>query len=268
MFFLTTLLATASAANLYVCASGCDSTTIQGAIDASSDGDKVWIAAGTYSEQLTVDHHVFLLAQSSSMNTVVVEGDGTDTLLEVTADGFAQVRRIDFTDGGGDAAIINDGELRLVKSHIYGNEGVFGAIMNYGTMWIRVNSVVSGNATTSYFAGGITSVGDLQVDDCTFLGNDGYNGGAIANIGGDLDVDDSSFTANDGYLGGAIHNSLGAAVISDSSFSTNYADSLGGAWSNHNLGGTVTVSGSGYAANSTGSGSYEDCYDVNGGCTP
>ena len=43
---------------------------------------------------------------------------------------------------------------------------------------------------------------------------------------------------------------------------------MGGAWSNSNVGGVVQTTDLGYAANSTDSGNYVDCYDVNGGCTP
>jgi len=57
----------AAAAQCDVCASGCDFDVIQDAIDASADGDTIWIGAGTYEESLTVDHHVLLLAQSSAM---------------------------------------------------------------------------------------------------------------------------------------------------------------------------------------------------------
>jgi len=54
-------------------------------------------------------------------------------VLTVTADGFAQVRRVDFTGGGGLAGIANYGELRRVRSWVYGNEGQYGGLVDAGS---------------------------------------------------------------------------------------------------------------------------------------
>ncbi|MCA9693962.1 MAG: hypothetical protein KC636_30530 [Myxococcales bacterium] len=63
-----------------------------------------------------------------------------------------------------------------------------------------------------------------------------------------------------------MHNTYGALLLIDVTFTSNDADSVGGGWSNHNTAGTVTAGAVTYANNSAGSGDYEDCYDVNGGC--
>jgi hypothetical protein len=85
--------------------------------------------------------------------------------------------------------------------------------------------------------------------------------GGISNIPGALVVDNATITGNGGYLGGGFHNSWGTATIRNSSLSFNTAESLGGARSNHNIGGTVEFqSSSSYSDNSAA-----DCdrfYDV------
>ena len=48
--FLLVIPATSRAASLTVCASGCDHTTIQAAIDAASAGDTIDIADETFAE--------------------------------------------------------------------------------------------------------------------------------------------------------------------------------------------------------------------------
>lgn len=131
--------------------------------------------------------------------------------------------------------------------------------------------MISGNSSSGYLAGGLNSFGGsatVVIDSASFLGNHGYNGGAIANVAGsEMTISASSFTENTATMGGGVHNSMGDLELDDCSFSSDYAASIGGGWSNHNLGGTVTLSGVGYANNDSGSGNFPDCYDVNGGCS-
>lgn len=242
-----------------VCAAGCDFATIQDAIDAADDGERIAIDGGTYAENLTIDRNIELV-QSGDWKVVVI-GDGENPVLTVDAEAEVVVDGLDLTGGGGLAGILNLGTLRMAGVYISDHEAELGAIGNLGELHLHGHSAVSGNRNTGYAAGGLTNLGAARIEHCTFLSNEGHTGGAMANHGTAV-IEHTSFTANVGYLGGALATSNGTTTVVDSSFSSNHADSIGGAWSNHNMDGTVTMDGVGYAGNTTGSGNFTVCYDV------
>ncbi len=255
-----------AAATHTVCSSGCDYTTPQAAVAAAASGDTIQLGDETYSGVIVIPGTMSLTLEATSGRPLIDAG-GYNNAVRVTPNSTLTLRGVTVTGGQGNSGIKNAGTLTLDDVYVLGNDTVYGGIWNLGTLTIVGNSVVAGNSTTSLMAGGISNFGgDVVISNATFLANQGYLGGAIGNYGGDVSVFASSFTANAGYLGGGIHNSFGDLEVEASSFSTNNAQSYGGAWSNHNIGGTATMIGVGYAANSSDTGNYDDCYDVNGGC--
>jgi parallel beta-helix repeat protein len=57
-----------------VCASGCDFTRIQAAIDAAPNGGTIQVQAGTYKENLTITGKQGLTLQGAGMNAVTLDG--------------------------------------------------------------------------------------------------------------------------------------------------------------------------------------------------
>ncbi|HVV66447.1 MAG TPA: right-handed parallel beta-helix repeat-containing protein [Candidatus Saccharimonadales bacterium] len=69
-----------------VCASGCDSTTIQGAINLATSGDTINVAAGTYTENVTVNKAVSIMGAGAA-STKIVATDGNSTPLTFSTSG-------------------------------------------------------------------------------------------------------------------------------------------------------------------------------------
>ncbi len=105
--------------------------------------------------------------------------------------------------------------------------------------------------------GGAVTVNDLEI-------RHGDNGITLSGLFATLTVNDSSFVGNHGSDGGAISNTNAAngPVISDSVFTGNKASDAGGAIYNNNAGDGVTVTGStftGNAAAGDGGAIYDFC---------
>ena len=80
-----------------------DSPTIQGALDLSAADDTVLVACGTYYEAgLTMTVPVTLRGETGELGCVIIDAQGTDTILYCDwSDGTAILEDITFTGGGG-----------------------------------------------------------------------------------------------------------------------------------------------------------------------
>ena len=139
-----------------------------------------------------------------------------------------------------------------------------------GTVTIQnltfVNGTNYGNYNINNYGGGAiynSEDATTTINDCTFKGNRGSEGGAIMNDG-TLTVNRSTFTGNSADEGGAIYQCDGTARITDSTFTGNNAAYEGGAiYMDSDT--TTTITGCTFTGNTAALGgaiANPDGYDV------
>lgn len=285
------------AATLTVCPSGpptCGYAQIQAAIDASSPGDTIAVAAGTYTE--TVQMTTSLTLAGAGPGLTVIDGAG-GTVVEVDG-AAASISGVTIANGSTGLGVYGPAQVTLGNSVVSGSSSRAqgGGIVNQATL-VLVNSAVVGNSAPG--GGGIRNDGMLTLLDSTIADNDGgagggglLNNGALsalgstimgnsASLGGGIDntgaltIENSTVAGNDGPDGGGgLANVGGTAAVSDSTLSSNTGSGGGIAV----VSGTVTLANSILAGNSDGTGAPSDCagavasagYNVvgsDGGCT-
>jgi len=165
------------AATLRVCASGCQYSTIQSAIDAAQIFDTIRVGPGTYAETL---HMTLPLAKTLTLNgsgakKTIVDAGGQNCVL-VIGQGFTlAVTGMTFTNGGGNlfpgSGITNFGSLTLTNVTVSHSTGSGGAIVNEGALTTRRTTVSDNLATDIGAGGGIVNFGALLVNNSTVSGN-------------------------------------------------------------------------------------------------
>ncbi|HEY5710743.1 MAG TPA: Calx-beta domain-containing protein, partial [Allosphingosinicella sp.] len=179
-------------------------TSIQDAIDASSDGYRITAEAGTYSEDLTVDKDVTIeganqgLAGTDGGRGAETEIDGSVnvTAAGVTLDGVAITGTSNF---GFDAGIyLQTDDFTLVNSVLNGPDlggNSFGMLTQ-----LTLNLEVANNLIQGYAVGIYISSGDStgSVHDNLFQGD----GGPITGMGNGVNSETSGVTIHDNIFDG------------------------------------------------------------------
>ena len=216
-----------AAQTITVCASGCDYTSIQPAIDNASDGATIQISAGSYSGFAVPD-------TNTNLTSLTLQGAGAGQTI---------------ISGGGPVIMISSGAVAISGVTVSGAKTpasqVGGGIENQGTLTLS-NSTVSGNAG-GQSGGGIDNNGGLTLTDSTVSGNHAATGGGINSQNGPLTLTNSTVSGNTaGQWGGGINFSSGTLVLSGSTVSGNTAYYHGG--------GIYTAAATARLSNSTVSG--------------
>jgi pectin methylesterase-like acyl-CoA thioesterase len=68
---VTQALPAQAATTWTVCATGCNYSTIQGAVTSAVSGDTVNVATGTYTEQLVIDKNLTLVGSAGAATTII-----------------------------------------------------------------------------------------------------------------------------------------------------------------------------------------------------
>jgi len=192
--FLFVLTNSVSATEITVCPSGCDSTTIQGAINSANSGDSIVVGNGTYGEAIVVNKSLNLLGAKSSIDsrggawgseniTIINAGEGNNGILvtssNVTINGFkiinsgsdAEVFSLDFPFES--AIYVYNESIELENIHIIYN-------------WIDDN----------YGSGIIIRYVKEPIVEYNYISNNGAGIWASAGIGGQ-ELTNGSFSYNE-----------------------------------------------------------------------
>lgn len=241
--------------DLTVCASGCDHTSIQAAVDAAAAGDVIGIGPGTFEENVTVGKELTL--RGTDAESVVIDGGfqdaairvgGTDTVrLEgltisrsegvVSAEAPLEIRNAILTLNSSTThgAVYAGASLLVEKSTVVGNVslGAGGGIHATGPEVTLRDSVLTGNRS-ALDGGGMLARGRATLESTTVSGNEGRYGGGIAALD-EVTLRGSSVTGNTGSYGGGIYAYDTTTTVQGGSISRNEADVGGGIYSTGSL---------------------------------
>ena len=230
-----------NAETITVCASGCDYTSINAAIDASSNGDIIQLSAETYTEGQVVDTDGKAV---TIRGTTDKEGNPTATI-----DGADSHRILRISSGEGLSTTVENLNIVRGRNSGVGAEGGGMLISSASRPTIR-NCVFENNVSTGYGGGlDIVDSSDPLISNCRFTNNlSVLNGGGLGVYRSSPTIDACVFFQNRTIEGpgGGLSNYAGAPTISSCTFQSNAAETLNG----------------GGAYNGNGSAVFQDCLFV------
>jgi parallel beta-helix repeat protein len=175
---------TARAAAITVCASGCNYTTIQEAIDAASPGDTINVGAGIYAGQINVNKSVTILGDPGDASpgpgpsAPIIDGGSApgDAFLlangvsNVTIQGFeiANFTSNDTGIGNGISAWVGSTSNITIQDNYFYNLGWNGVLVgNDGALGDHTNWKIKGNILEKFAAYGfeLTNASNSSIED-------------------------------------------------------------------------------------------------------
>lgn len=227
---------------------GGDEAPIALAADLATDGDTIYICAGTYLIEATIGLGAELLTlQGAGAGVTILDGGGDTQIL--TSSSAITVSNLTFQNGrngsfGGNGGAIYATTVTVTSSTFIGNYANAGGAIAATTATIATSTFTENDAagngaaiyattvtvTSSRFTGNITTYGGAiyaftaTVTSSRFKGNAASIGGAI--LAGDyVSVTSSRFIGNTASTGGAI--SASTVTATSSTFTGNIASSGG-----------------------------------------
>jgi hypothetical protein len=202
--------------SITVCATGCDFTTIQAAIDdpGTTSGDIIGITDAIHTEEsITVNKNVTILGQAAGGTVVqahVEPESATDRVFLIPSEGMVTIKDItirhgnptsDPGDGGG---ILNQGTLTLERCFVRDNSARNGGgILNLGTLTLE-RCILTDNGARGgggiYNEGTVTLLNSTVSDNIAGRGGDPLRecatGGGIKSLTGTLALNNSTVSGN------------------------------------------------------------------------
>jgi hypothetical protein len=213
--------------------------TIQGAVDAASNGDTIKVAQGTYtsigSMVVYINKALAVRGGYATSDWSTSNPDARPTVIDAEN---VPGRRGVYVDGTGVSAITLS-ELTIQRGNAQNSNGG-GIYVITGTVVVQNSKVLDSTATgypTGQGGGVYVGGGSVTLSGNTFQGNSvSYHGGAVAIVDGNLSISNNTFQSNgatngpgDFYGGGGLYIGDGSATVSGNSFVSNWTGSYGGA---------------------------------------
>ena len=238
--------------------------TIQYAVDASAANDTIHVAAGTFTENVTIDVTLTLSGAGASLTTVDGSQSGTVILVIIAPpnSGTATISGMTLTNGSECGILGAESSLIVTDCVITGNNTTNEGGAIYAWAGAPVPSLTLRNTTiadnTAFLGGGIASrFGTALVENCTISGNTAQlQGGGIANwVGSDMTVVNSTVSGNVAQEEGGIANDGTLRLINTTITGNRSQGSPGGGVESSD--GTATLRNTLIAGNQASSGA--DC---------
>jgi predicted outer membrane repeat protein len=206
---------------------GGDHTPITAAVGLASDGDTIYICAGTYLIEATIGLGAELLTlQGAGAGVTILDGGGNTQIL--TSSSAITVSNLTFQNGrngsfGGNGGAIYAPTVTVTSSTFIGNYANAGGAIAATTATITASTFTENDAAGN---GAAIYATTATVTSSRFTGNITTYGGAIS--ASTVTVTSSRFIGNIASSGGAIHADT-TATVTRSTFTGNTATNRGGA---------------------------------------
>ena len=222
---------TATAETITVCATGCHYTSINAAIDASSNGDVIELSAETYYEGKQIDTDGKAITLRGQLDTAgrpasLLNGSGNHRVLtcrtgETSATAFENL----WIHNGYAQPEQLPGSLSLVG----------GGMLNSDNSSPTLTNCTFTENTANEGGGGMYNSGSRPtLVNCMFRSNSGNYGGGMYNFNAAPRLIDCTFVANTAVDGGGMVNFGSLPTLYSCNFADNSVDRSGGAMLNTN----------------------------------
>lgn len=206
--------------------------TIKNATSIVATNGTVHIASGTYREnQINLTKSMKIIGENK--NNTFVNGTNSGPVFNIFAGISVNIENLTITNGNAtlyqnitipgaytrliyNGGAINNWGMLTIKNSAFKNNGELGGDDD---LYYQIHTY--GGAIYNYFGG------TLSIDNCVFINNTSFYGGAIVNNGTST-IKNSVFTSNSAYGGGGAVYNPGTLTISNSLFFNNALTSQGG----------------------------------------
>lgn len=221
--------------------------TVSGALGKITAGNTIYVAAGTYPDNIVIDKDVTI--QGTEQSTTLIDGNQAGRVVTIDGAYTVTINDLTLTNGklivgqGQGAGIYNDGTLTLTQVGVTSNRSwdKGGGIYNApgGDLTLENCNILNNYASGS--GGGISNQGLLDVHGSVFSGNEANaGGGGIANEA-TATVANTVLTGRSDFRGAAVYNIAGDITLTNTLVKSNSASSGGQGGGIFALAGTVTV---------------------------